>query len=224
VSDHGSYAIIPTHNRPDHVVQCVAAIQPQVDLIQVIDNASDPPVTRSMFGNPTTMLLTRHMMQPPNLSALWNIGIRAIEQVAFGRRQETWDVAILNDDAIPPPGWFIMVSDAMRKFDGVAACSGGIGREPVVYGPEAPPAIHTRLQGWAFMLRGERGLKADEMFRWWCGDDDLSMQARNGGGLVTVPGLEVPNLLADSTTTGVLQEQSARDMAFFVQKWGVRPW
>ena len=93
MSDHGNYAIIPTHNRPDHVVQCVAAIQPQVDLIQVIDNASDPPVTRSMFGNPTTMLLTRHMMQPPNLSALWNIGIRAIEQVAFGRRQETWDVA-----------------------------------------------------------------------------------------------------------------------------------
>lgn len=224
MSGHGSYAVVVTHSRPELLVRCVNALQPQVDLIQLIDNASDPPVTKSGFSFPMSVFLMRNMMQPPNLSALWNIGLRAVEQVAFARREETWDVAVFNDDAVAPPGWFVVVSDAMRKFDGVAACSGGVGNDPVVYGSGVTPAVHNRLQGWAFMLRGEKKIRADEMFRWWCGDDDLSMVARNGGGLVVVPGLHVPNFLENTTTTGVLLDQSARDMEFFVQKWGIRPW
>lgn len=216
----GKYAVIATRNRPDELQRCIDAIQHQVDMLMVIDNGSDP------IAAPVGIhcVIQRCSMQPPNLSMMWNIGLRYFDQVARTRRHDEWDVAILNDDAIPPPGWFIVVADAMRKYDGYAACSGGTGNDPVVYGPEAPAAVYTRVQGWAFILRGESELRADEGFPWWCGDDDLSMQARLKGGLVVVPGIDVPNTLANSTTVGPLLEQSALDMQRFVDKWGVRPW
>ena len=89
---------------------------------------------------------------------------------------------------------------------------------------DAPCAIETRLTGWAFVLRGEAGLRLDERFRWWCGEDDVSMRARRAGGLVHVGGYPVPNTGANSSTVGVLAEQAAKDMQTFVDKWGVRPW
>lgn len=219
----GKYAVIVTHNRPEHLVRCMEAIQPQVDMVLIVDNASNPPVSRSMFRDEGSILLLHSPMQPPNLSLFWNMGIRTFWHAAATRRQSSWDVAILNDDAIVPPGWFMVVSDAMRRTGAVAGCSGGGGGE-VVYGRDAQPAIHTRLTGWAFILNGEANLLADETFKWWAGDDDLSMQARQGGGLVVVPGLHVPNELANSTTVGPQLAQSALDMQRFVDKWGMRPW
>jgi hypothetical protein len=86
-------------------------------------------------------------------------------------------------------------------------------------------SVLTRLAGWAFILRGEwEGARLDEQFRWWCGDDDISLRARQGGGLVHVGGLHVPNEHADQSTTGVLAGQTALDMQAFVDKHGRRPW
>jgi glycosyltransferase involved in cell wall biosynthesis len=223
MSDPGRYALIVTYNRPQLLVRCVEAIRDQVDLIMIVDNSTEDLIRKDRIG--AHVMVMRYQMQPPNLSLFWNMGLRAIEHTAHTRGQKEWDVAVLNDDAIPPPGWFVVVSDAIRKHNAVAGCSGGpTGSDPVVYGPEAQPAVHTRLAGWAFVLRGEHALRADERFKWWCGDDDLSMQARNAGGLVVVPGMGVPNTEADSTTVGTLMTQSAIDMQSFVDKWGKRPW
>jgi hypothetical protein len=202
----------------------VEAIRPQVNQIFIIDNASNPPV-----DVPDTFII-KDPQQPPNLSALWNLGLDAIEAyIVYSddggyEEYDHWDVAILNDDALPYPGWMEQVCDAMRNTTAIAGCTMSNVPSPIVYGPDTGPAISTRVTGWAFVLRGEGGVRFDEDFVWWCGDDDISEYARKNGGLVVVPGPEVPNLLANSTTVGANLAQSAMDMQHYVDKHGRRPW
>lgn len=213
------YAVIPTHNRPVELRDCVTSISDQVHEIVIIDNASEPRVEQTALG--ATSHVIYNMMQPPNLSHLWNIGLGYAFAHAAGQQH---DVAILNDDAVVPTGWFTALSDGMRRWNTNGAFSRDMHGAITMYGPAASPSVWTRVTGWAFMLRGESTHMFDERFRWWCGDDDMSMQLRNDGGLVHVPGFPVLNRLADTNMHGVLAEQAARDMQSFVDKWGVRPW
>jgi hypothetical protein len=77
---------------------------------------------------------------------------------------------------------------------------------------------------WAFVVRGELGLRADEKMRWWWGDTDFEWQAIQAGGVLMLPGYTALNTLANSTTHGVLAEQAGRDGETFALKWGGRPW
>ena len=67
------YAIVLTHNRPELLRQCIDAIEPQANLVLVIDNASDPPATYT--GTSTKVKVLHVPDQPPNLAALWNRGL-----------------------------------------------------------------------------------------------------------------------------------------------------
>lgn len=212
--------MITTRNRHEYLENCVRSLLSQADTILVIDNKSEPSIRHL----PIAATIIDYHVFPPNISQMWNIGIKWTQLCAQIRRIEHWDVAIFNDDTEVPPGWMVVLSDTMRRMGAAAACSGSAGPDPVLYGPDLTPGVWNRLTGWAFMIRGESGLELDEDFAWWCGDDDLSMRARQQGGIVRVPGLHVPNFLADSTTNGMLAEQAAKDMAHFVKKWGVRPW
>jgi hypothetical protein len=214
----GRYAVIPTHDRLQHVWACADLISDQVDEVIIIDNASDPPVPEHPEWN-----IYCDSEQPPNLSRLWNMGLKEAANLAESDGLETWYVAILNDDALPPPGWMDAVVAAMEETGAVAGCSHpNLYGERTFLGPEAHPGIWTRLTGWAFVLKQPMFL-ADEQFRWWCGDDDLSMRARAGGGLVYAEGFSVPNTLANTSTNGVLAEQANQDVEAFINKWGMHP-
>jgi len=134
-------------------------------------------------------------------------------------------VAVLNDDAIIPPGWFDAVSSQMRRW-GAAAGSSGLANHTNSYVHRTPgtTALSHRMQGHAFVLRGEAGLRADETLQWWCGDNDLDMQARKAGGTVIIGGYPVEHLHPDQSTRGELAAQTAIDMQTFVDKWSWRPW
>jgi glycosyltransferase involved in cell wall biosynthesis len=226
--------VIATHNRADDVARCVDAIDAQAHVIVVVDNATRPPLGYADFTRREARLpdwLIYDDEQPPNLSRLWNVGIARLQRTF--RDHEVWDVAVLNDDAVPPPGWFDACSAAMRSSGANAASSDPFDRLPagqnMFMGADVTPSVTTRLAGWAHVLRGEErgqwpGARYDARFRWWCGDDDVSHRARITGGLVHVGGFPVPNLYADQSTTGVLAEQSGIDMAAFVDKWNFRPW
>lgn len=230
-------AVVATYNRPAELRRLLDAITPQCHAVVVVDNASDPPVDLLKFW-PVEALdrsfcrvhVLRDEEQPPNLSRLWNVGLDyARKMIVDPRAGESWDVAVLNDDAVPPPGWWTAVSNSMR-FHGAAAGSSdpfdqlSIGQYRMWF-DDAPMSVTTRLAGWAMMLRGEwDGARFDETFRWWAGDDDLSLRARQAGGIVHVGGYPVPNTGADSSTVGVLAEEAGRDMARFVEKHGRRPW
>jgi len=206
-------AVIPTRNRTDVLSQCVMAISGQVDCVIVIDNGDVDPV----IDHETAVI--RDPQQPPNLSRLWNLGLTAATIMG----EPKWDVAILNDDAIVPEGWFDAVATKMREMQAAAACSGGY-TMPVLHTRPGPVGLATRMQGYAFVLRGELDLRANEDLHWYFTDDYLDWESRKLGGMVMVPGFHVQHLYPNGQMTPELNEQCARDAQTFVDIYGMRPW
>jgi glycosyltransferase involved in cell wall biosynthesis len=225
----GRYAVIATRDRPDELAAVVEALHAQDVTVVVVDNGSDPPAsppidhTREPLPNAPTVIVDYE--QPPNLSRLWNVALDEVADQATRRGLTAWDVAVVNDDAVIPEGWFNACATTMRSYGAAAACSDPHGRITAPLVKTRPDRdVFTRMCGWAFMLRGELGQRFDETMRWWWSETSVDFEARANGGMVVVPGYPVGNLHANSTTTGVLAEQAGRDRATFEAKWGFVPW
>lgn len=217
------YALITTHNRPDELARLVQCLQGQTDYITIVDNASDPPVDEKIFDEFTHVL--RDEQQPPNLYKLWNKGLTDIKRHCHFTSTNAWDVAVFNDDTIIPQGWWDAVSEVMRLGTYAAASGDTLGVVREVTALTLPDGnITHRMCPWAFMMRGELGIRADERYGWWWGDTDLDWQLRQRGGLALVPGMLTQNTLANSTTVGALAAQAGRDGESFALKWGACPW
>lgn len=225
----GRYAVIATRDRPTELANVVTALHAQGVTVVVVDNGSsprvDPPVDYSVGPLPNAPTVIVDDEQPPNLSRLWNVGLAEVAEQARRRGLAEWDVAVVNDDALIPTGWYDAVAAGLRLSTAAAACSDPHGRltAPLLkIARDRDP--FARLCGWAFMLRGEMGFRFDETMRWWFSDTDADWQARSAGGMVIIPGYPVGNLHANSTTVGVLAQQAGRDRATFAAKWGEAPW
>lgn len=230
-----NFAVIITHNRPELLRRCVDAIAPQVDMVIVVDNASEPPVDSANWFVPplgrSTMI--RDETQPPNLPALWNRALRVIDSVRGGPNGASLargaHVAFLCDDAIAPAGWFDAVTAAMDQTGAAAGCSDPFGHlhEPILKKRQDSDLLH-RMVGWAFVLDADRGIEPDETMHWWWCDTDIDCQARATGGMVMVghPSLVVPNERPNEflMQKPELAEQAGRDGETFAAKWGGRPW
>jgi hypothetical protein len=216
------YAIIPTHNRHQKLAALVASLGTQCDHIIVLDNASDPAVDEAELrraAGKTAIEIIRDPEQPPHLSRFWNrmLDLAAVDAEVFGYEQ--YDVAILNDDALVPPGWYDACARGLREGDAQVAHTE----------PTSPPLLtrihnnpRNRMCPHAFVVRGESGQRADESMMWWYFDTSFDLEARLAGGVLSVPGPRVANSLANSTTVGVLAEQAQRDAATFEKKWANR--
>jgi hypothetical protein len=235
--DH--FVVIPTHDRPNELAALLAAIPLRVAVL-VIDNASDPSITgeAGFKGDQFDQFLGRRIRvirdeeQPPNLSRLWNIGLDWAAKLQHPVFNEHY-VTILNDDAVIEPGYFDAVEAGFQYTSAAIAFPNRPGRMLKERGhmlhreqPRCPVDFTARLTGWCFTLRGSIGLRADERLRWWCGDNDLEMQAMEHGGTVMLQDTHVGNLYADvsTVTSDALSRQTKLDMATFVKKWGFRPW
>lgn len=223
------HVVIATHNRPDDLRDCVAAIAPQVHYVYVMDNASEPPI--DTLTQPGIDCLDRDPEQPPNLSRLWNRGLDWSKTVAMSRRADRWDTLILNDDFIAGPRFVERLQNALRADHAVVASPyafgvGGPERVDVYQETGTLRSLDTRMAGFAFMIRGESGLRLDERFRWWYGDDDLGQQACAAGGRVVVHGLTFEHRKPDQQTYADprLVAQAGADRVEFVAKWGFQPW
>lgn len=225
------YAIIPTYNRPAELVRLVGQLEEWADYVVILDNGSVPPVSQDALWalHPKTMpLVIERRAKPPQLYRMWNVAFEAI--TARELRQEradggprTWDVAVFNDDTDLPPGWLEQVNAGLRGPEApAAACTWAGGH--VLHKRSPDGYIGSRMCPWAFMVRGELGLRADERFGWWWGDTDFDWRLRQSGGVPLLPGAVPGNTLANSTTVGVLAEQAGRDGQAFAAKWGRRPW
>lgn len=220
------YVVIPTRNRFNVFYQAYEAIKSQVDQVIVINNGSDD-LGKLMPGSGIIEIWEDE--QPVNLSRLWNLGLDEVEEQVqedlFREKVASpkWDVAIINDDCIVPEGWFDAVSGTMRSLGAAAGSSGGHGAL-VLHTEPGPVNLATRMQGFAFLLAGEKGARAEERLRWYAGDDSLEWTSRLLGGVVQVPGYQVNHLFPNGQVTPELQEQIARDMQTFVDIWGRRPW
>jgi glycosyltransferase involved in cell wall biosynthesis len=227
------YAVVITHNRPELLRRCVQAIARQVDLVLVLDNASDPPVSQADYddiGNPkgTPVVVYNIPDQPPNIAKLWNHGLGTIRALQAGR-PDVHHIAFLCDDAIVPTGWFSSIKGAMIRTGAAAGAADPHSRVfDCLVKTEPDRDITNRMPGWAYILDGTKGVVPDETMRWWWCDTDVDWQARGRGGMVLVGG---PNLTVHNeepnhytNTKPELAEQTGVDRLAFEKKWGYSPW
>lgn len=217
----GRAAVIMAHNRQELLDQAVAAIRPQVDTVMVMDNASDPKLT--VPEGVGTMFIPD---QPPNLARFWNMGLEFV-RYWYGKQGWEYDVALLCDDAIVPPGWFSAVVAAMRETGTSAGSSNPWGRShfPMVK-RDMDGDISNRMCSWAFIVDGASTVRADESMRWWWFDSDMDIALRREKGTVLIGTHPVPNQQPNYYTNvkPELGEQAGRDRAVFAAKHGGTPW
>lgn len=213
-------ALILTHNRPELLQQCIEAIQHQVDLVLVIDNASSPPAEV-----PEHVRLLRLPDQPPVLSRWWNIGWDVLRGLVG---HEPMDIATLCDDVYVPEGWFAAVTAAMRVAEAALGCSNPFGHQhPPRVKVQPDNNIAERCPGWAHIHDATKGLRADESMHWWRFDDDFDIGARLNGGMVMIGGYQTLNRQPNHYTNAIpaLGEQAGRDAEAFKRKYnGWLPW
>ncbi|NUS83671.1 MAG: hypothetical protein HOY75_13225 [Streptomyces sp.] len=225
MSDVYRVAVIPARDRHDLLADCITSIADQVHRIIVIDNQSNPPIDPGPWDGKVGVATAP--IDPPNISTLWNIGIALADAAAHSVHADRWDIAVLNSDVIAPVGWAKALSDAMRSGPAVLAYPDQHGGRDLILHTQAEPIdLRQRITGYAYMLRGETGLRLDESMAWWYSDDDLDWRARISGGAVLVPGHPVEHRAPNISTHArpELLEQTGRDRATFQQKWGRTPW
>lgn len=218
-------AVIPTRDRHDMLADCINSVVDQVDSVIVLDNLSHPPIDPDPWHGQVGVVSVP--MDPPNISTLWNVGIALADSQAHRAGAAAWDIAVLNSDVVVPAGWVERLSHAMRSTTAVLAYPDQHGgRQAVLHTKAEPIDLRQRITGYAYMLRGEAGLRLDEDLAWWYGDDDLDWTAREQGGAILVPGIPVEHRCPNGSMyeRPELQEQAGRDRATFETKWGRTPW
>jgi len=218
-------AVIPVRDRHDLLTDCVGSVIDQVDRVIIIDNLSDPPVdVEQWYGKASAV---RIPLDPPNISTLWNVGLALADASAHTEGAGVWDIAVLNSDVVVPPGWIDRLSRAMRSTTAVLAYPDQFGGTRQILHTKAEPIdLRKRITGYAYMLRGEHGLRADESMKWWASDDDLDWRAREQGGALLVPGIPVEHRCPNGSMheRPELHQQAAQDIKTFKAKWGRTPW
>lgn len=198
--------------------------------IFILDNASDPAVTaQDFFGivGFDDVSVIHIGLQPPNLAYNMNVGFDAAEEWANDDCWSKWNVVMLCDDIDLPDGWVSTVTSNMREAGAAAASTHTIRPTPQPILKTQPDSdIVNRMQGSAFVVAGEKGIRADESMQWWWQDQDLDWQARLNGGMVIAPGPVAVNQRPNDFTYSVpgLGEQAGRDGEAFQTKWGWKPW
>lgn len=225
MSDLFRAAVIPTRDRHDLIADCINSVVDQVDTVFVIDNASSPPIDPGPWhGSVATVTAP---MDPPNISTLWNIGLALTDAAAHRIGAKAWDIAVFNSDVTVPAGWVETLSAAMRSTTAVLAYPDQHGGTRQILHTKAEPIdLRQRITGYAYLLRGETGLRLDEELAWWYGDDDLDWTARKHGGALLVPGIPVEHRCPNGSMyeRPELQAQAGRDRETFAAKWGRTPW
>lgn len=216
-----TFAVVPSNGRPV-LDECLAAVADQVDAIILIGNNWQRP---RGIGGPSTYV-TLDFGSDRNISRWWNQGLRKAATLARHRDCAEWNVVVLNDDAVVPPGWVDALSAAMRSTTAILAYPDQCGGQQQILHTKAEPVdLRQRITGYAYMLRGEAGLQLDESMAWWFSDDSLDWEARENGGALLVPGIPVRHLYPNGFTDAhlELQEQAGRDRETFIAKWGRAP-
>lgn len=229
MSDVFRAAVIPTRDRHSMLADCINSVVDQVDRAIIIDNLSQPPIEPGPWDGKVAVVSAP--IDPPNISTLWNIGLQRAANAAQGAHPTgehvEWDVAVLNSDVVVPPGWVEAMSNAMRAAHATLAYPDQHGgRELVLHTKAEPIDLRQRITGYAYMLRGEMGLRLDESMAWWYSDDDLDWNARISGGALLVPGHPVEHRAPNISTheRPELLAQTGRDRETFARKWGRTPW
>jgi GT2 family glycosyltransferase len=100
-----------------------------------------------------------------NIHRWWNKGIN------YAKERGAKYIAVLNDDLVLEDNPLNTIANAMEETKSAIGF----------------PYPHTgHICGYCYILNIETGLMPDESYRWWFGDNDLYLRAKNLGGSVGV--------------------------------------
>ena len=150
----------------------------------------------------------------PNIQRWWTYGISEAE----ARGATT--VAVVNDDISLTPETLSTLSEALKRTGAAIASPSrppfrnGLHRRPLV--PYEP-----RLWGSLWVLRLDSGLRPDERYVWWYGDNDLDIRARRRHGGVVLEDVDYAHVHPGEGTakSPELQAQSDRDAQRFESQY-----
>lgn len=161
-----------------------------------------------------------------NISRWWNRGLDFIAQRAR-KASPTWEVLLMESDVRITPDALTELRRVLREAD--VAMAGADWHHALAPGQIeirrdiGPADLTHRIPGICMLVRGELGLRFDEMFRWWYADDDFEWQHRKEGGTALVGGVTISHPAGHH-----LDEERARyaaeDRERFAEKWGTPPW
>jgi hypothetical protein len=216
-----TWAVVPTKNRPQLVRNLLKSLVGQVDGAIVVDNNDVPDVYDDI--HPTWVTCVHRPGYPPNISELLNVGMDVASEHA---RLTNFDIVLLNDDVVCPPGWVQSLSTAMRATTAVMAYTDRLNRPDPILWTTPPRSPFDAATVCACIVRGEANMRFDESMRWWWSDTDMDFRCRQQGGVLAVPG-QIPEHLHPSAQTfadAELSAQTHRDRETFDRKWSGVPW
>lgn len=221
------FAVIPSDLTRLSLTAAVGAIKDQVDELILVDSSTETYETALAL----TLGKVEHLIAYPdphpfNIAKAWNLGLQTAATRATEAGIKEWWVAVINDDATPPPQWMDAVIGGMKLSGADAGCSGSLTGHVLHHTRDTPKPynVFDRMTGWAYVLRGSADLWLDEDLVYWFGDDDLMYRAANRGGHIRIPGYPVPNLHENGHMTPERHVQSGVDRGTFVAKNGFQPW
>lgn len=213
------YAVAACH-RPDvdQMKESLKVLDFPKSRVIIVSNGEDQPTARD-FPEATVVKYPTLEYCMPNW---WNAGLDFIQ----GKTKKPHEVFIFNADTIATKGTVVGLAEALREY--ALAATGpdqsGVIRDPVhVEHRTEAFDLRYRLPGYACMLKGELGLRADPQFRHWYLDDDLEWQARRAGGTGIVQGLRVQHPPNGNPLTPRLTQFADEDREKFKIKWGMYP-
>lgn len=214
-----TFVVIAAKNRHDMTYKLISQLDKNAHVV-LFDNGSDPP-----FEHIDDRFIFIFPAEGWPLHRMWNEGLEFAANRSNGK---PYNVAVLNNDLEVPPGFLARLEGGLRSHEDNWISY------PNWHGADIPDraSVVTKggggdgrsLCGWAFMLKGESGLRFDEQFSWWYGDSDIQRQAEAAGKhVVCVGGCFCDHLHPNESThsePGRLA-QAFEDEVRFAAKWGV---
>ena len=197
MSDLKVWLTIPSGTRRQYLEDIIKDSQLPLDQIVIVHTVESEPIegVRNVWD-----------LDPPNIHRWWNTGI----DIARANGGEY--IAVLNDDLI-------------LKDNPINKIVQGMKEEGAVLGYPYPHSGNgaTKTAGYCWVLDLSSGLRTDETYRWYFGDDDLLLQVLGLGKAVYVPA-EVVHLhgVVGTAQSQYLQQLTVLDKKYFIEKWTKR--
>ena len=175
-------------------------------LQDIIQDSNIPPekivIVHTVESEPIEGVNNIYDLEPVNIHRWWNRGIDVAR--AFGADY----IAVLNDDL-------------KLKNDPINKIAYGMNKLKGTLGYPLPYTGH--LPGYCWVLDIKSNIRADETFRWWYGDDDIRMKAKEIGEVVYIPA-EVEHLHGNHLTSinEDLMKLTVADKEYFEEKWDIK--
>lgn len=209
------FAVVALGERREMVAPLAADLVDQVTELLVVDNRPD-------LG---ALDLPRAAWLPNpegRLHAAWNLGLDTASDLATQRRTQRWATLVLNDDVRIGDGAVSRLVTALDVDPTIWATYPDLRgvtspQRPVVITADGSLTGRTHT-GWCICHRGEKGIRYDEAYEFWFGDDQIERDIRSAGGQVAaVHGVKVVHLEPDAAVerSPELQQAILRDRQLF---------